>query len=121
MAFRILVADDDMDNRAIAEDSLALAGYEVLQAVNGADALDVAVRQRPDLILLDLSLPEITGWEVARTLKERVETRAIPIIAFTAHALAGDDVKAKASGCDDYLAKPCTPVDIRRKVALWLK
>jgi two-component system cell cycle response regulator DivK len=80
--------------------------YEVLTATDGASGLEVAARLRPDLILMDLSLPVIDGWEASRRLKADPALRHIPVIALTAHAMQGDEARARASGCDDYLAKP---------------
>ncbi len=80
--------------------------YVVLTAVDGAAGIDVVERERPDLVLMDLSLPVIDGWEVARRLKANEALKHIPIIALTAHAMVGDAEKALAAGCDDYLPKP---------------
>jgi two-component system cell cycle response regulator DivK len=80
--------------------------YEVLTAPDGASGLQAAARLRPDLILMDLSLPVIDGWEASRRLKADPELRHIPVIALTAHAMQGDEARARACGCDDYLAKP---------------
>lgn len=80
--------------------------YELITAADGAESLDLAARERPDLILMDLSLPVMAGWEATRRLKADANLRHIPIIALTAHAMTGDEDKARASGCDDYLSKP---------------
>lgn len=80
--------------------------YEILTAVDGAAAVEVADRERPDIILMDLSLPRVDGWEATRRIKANEALKKIPIIALTAHAMEGDAEKAKASGCDDYLSKP---------------
>ncbi len=80
--------------------------YELITAADGAESLDLAARERPDLILMDLSLPVMDGWEATRRLKADANLRHIPIIALTAHAMTGDEDKARASGCDDYLSKP---------------
>ena len=80
--------------------------YTVFTAADGAAGLDLAERVRPDLILMDLSLPIIDGWEATRLIKANARLRQIPIIALTAHAMSGDEEKAKAAGCDDYLSKP---------------
>ena len=81
-------------------------GYEILSAANGAEGIAIAVAEQPDLILMDLNLPEIDGWEAARRLKADPATRRIPLIALTAHAMAGDREKALAAGCDDFDTKP---------------
>ncbi|PON18243.1 response regulator [Candidatus Entotheonella serta] len=80
--------------------------YELITAADGAESLDLAARERPDLILMDLSLPVMAGWEATRRLKADANLRHIPIIALTAHAMTGDEDKARASGCDNYLSKP---------------
>lgn len=119
--FKILIADDDADNRAIAQDSLEMAGYVVVLACDGQEALEKAASEKPDVILLDLSMPKIDGWNVARRVRENPEFAGTPIIAFTAHALAGEDLKAKAAGCDDYLSKPCMPKTLVERVAFWAR
>jgi two-component system, cell cycle response regulator DivK len=90
--------------------------YLVLEATNGREAVAVAVEQLPDLILMDLSLPEMTGWEATEVLKRNDSTRKIPVIALTAHAMTGDREKALAAGCDDYLTKPIVADDLLNKV-----
>ena len=80
--------------------------YEVLTAADGAAGIEAAARERPDLILMDLSLPGVDGWEATRRLKAQTATEAIPVIALTAHAMQGDEERARACGCDDYLTKP---------------
>ena len=106
MSKRILVVEDTMDNREIVRDMLDAAGYEMIEAVNGAEGVRLAETERPDLILMDMSLPILDGWEATRQLKTAPETGAIPIIALTAHAMSGDREKALAAGCDDYDTKP---------------
>jgi two-component system, cell cycle response regulator DivK len=118
---RILVADDDLDNRTIAKEALEMAGFAVLQAVNGLEAVEAFRVEKPDLILMDLSMPKLDGWEATRRIRAMPEGGLLPILAFTAHALRGDDLKAKAAGCDDYIAKPCAPRDVIEKVKEWLK
>ena len=102
---RILVVEDVDFNRDLVVQLLE-DDYEVLTAVDGAEGLARAERERPDLILVDLSLPVIDGWELTRRLKADAALRAIPVIALSAHAMAGDEERARQSGCDDYLAKP---------------
>lgn len=120
MGRAILVADDDADNRTIASDALQAAGFEVLAASDGHEAIELAVSRKPELILLDLSMPKLDGWQAVRRLKTIAETRGIPVIAFTAHAMTGDDRKAREAGCDDYISKPCLPGKIIEKVKEWL-
>ncbi len=101
----MLVEDNEL-NRDMLVRRLARRGYEVVVAVDGAEGVSVAEAARPDLILLDMSLPVLDGWEVAATLKGGPETKAIPIIALTAHAMTGDRQRAIDAGCDDYDTKP---------------
>jgi two-component system cell cycle response regulator DivK len=106
---RVLVVEDTEDNRRILRDLLASAGYDVAEATDGAEGLSAAARFKPDLILLDIQLPVIDGYEVARRLKADPTMRGVPIIAVTSYALAGDEQKARAAGCDEYIAKPFSP------------
>jgi CheY-like chemotaxis protein len=109
---RILVVDDYEDNRQMYAELLAYAGYEVAEARDGAEAIAVAHRILPDLIIMDLSLPIIDGWEATRRLKAAERTRLIPVVALTGHApegLAGHSEAARDAGCDAFLAKPCSP------------
>jgi two-component system cell cycle response regulator DivK len=103
---KILLVEDNEMNRDMLSRRLQRKGYEVLLAVDGQEGLAVARDRLPDLILMDMSLPIIDGWEATRRLKETTETRPIPIIALTAHALADDQQRALAAGCDDYDTKP---------------
>ena len=102
---RILIVEDVDFNRDLLEQILEDT-YEILIATDGADGIALAERERPDLILMDLSLPVIDGWEATRRIKSEPALAGIPIIALTAHAMQGDEDKARASGCDDYLSKP---------------
>lgn len=120
MTGRILVADDDFDNRTIIQDALCASGYEVLIAVNGEEAFGMAMQTKPDLILLDMSMPKISGWEVAKRLRADERFQKTPILAFTAHALAGESKKALSAGCDDYIAKPCQPKDLLERIQFWM-
>jgi two-component system cell cycle response regulator DivK len=113
----ILVADDDKDNRAIMAAVLTAAGYRVLLACDGLEAIDAATRERPNLILLDMSMPRLSGWDAVRRLKAAPQTAEIPVFAFTAHALAGDELRTREAGCDGYVAKPCIPRDVVAKIA----
>lgn len=102
---KILIVEDVEYNRDLLVQLLE-EEYEILTAADGAAGIEAAARARPDLILMDLSLPGIDGWEATRRLKARPETEAIPVIALTAHAMQGDEEKARDCGCDDYLTKP---------------
>ncbi len=112
----ILVADDEPDNRAIMAAALAASGYRVCEAAGGAQAVELALRELPDLILLDMSMPGVSGWEAVRRIKAMPQTRNIPVFAFTAYALAGDELKAKEAGCDGYVSKPCVPREVVEKI-----
>jgi two-component system, cell cycle response regulator DivK len=103
---RILLVEDNELNRDMLSRRLIRRGFEILIAINGAEGLSLARRALPDLILLDMSLPVVDGWTVAGELKADPATRAIPIIALTAHAMAGDRERALAAGCDDFDTKP---------------
>lgn len=116
MPKKILVVEDDTDNRRIVARALAVEGYEVLEAVDGVQALARAQAEHPDLILMDLALPNMDGWEATRRLKSDAGTRAIPVVALTAIAMRGDEEQARAAGCDDYISKPARPMAIREIV-----
>ncbi len=103
---KILLVEDNEMNRDMLSRRLERRGYQVLIAVDGGRGIAMAQSEAPDLILMDMSLPVLDGWELARQLKAAPETRAIPIIALTAHAMAGDQEKALDAGCDDYDTKP---------------
>ena len=103
---KILYVEDNDDNIYMLTRRLVRKGYEVVVAMDGEAGIEVARREAPALILMDLSLPVIDGWEAARRLKAEPETRAIPVIALTAHAMEGDREKALAAGCDDFDTKP---------------
>jgi two-component system cell cycle response regulator DivK len=103
---KILYVEDNEDNVYMLKRRLERAGFEVLVAPDGEQGLAVAHDQRPDLILMDLSLPVMDGWEATRRLKGSEETRSIPVIALSAHAMPGDREKALEAGCDEYDAKP---------------
>lgn len=116
MTKRILVVEDQEDNRAILRDLLTAAGYTYLEAVNGAEGIAVAGREKPDLILMDIQLPEVDGYEATRRIKADPALSVIPIIAVTSYALSGDEAKARAAGCDDYVTKPFSPRALLAKV-----
>jgi two-component system cell cycle response regulator DivK len=105
MAKILLVEDNDM-NRDMLSRRLLRRGYDVVMALDGQQAVEMAAAEKPDLILMDMSLPVLDGWEATRRIKAAAETREIPVIALTAHAMSGDREKALESGCDDYDTKP---------------
>ena len=102
----ILVVEDQADNRRILRDLLSNAGYELIEAESGEEALTAVEAQRPDLILMDIQLPVMDGYEATRRIRSKPELKSIPIIAVTSYALAGDEAKALAIGCNAYIAKP---------------
>jgi CheY-like chemotaxis protein len=118
---RILLVEDDEMNRDMLSRRLTRNGYEVLLAVNGQQGADMALSKQPDLILMDLSLPVIDGWEATRRIKADEATRRIPIIALTAHAMAGDREKAMEVGCEDYDTKPVEISRLLAKIAALLR
>jgi two-component system, cell cycle response regulator DivK len=118
---RILVVEDDVDSREVCRLILEYGGLEVLEAVNGREGLRRARADYPDLILLDISIPEIDGWEVARILKGDEATSAIPVVMLTAHALAANQVRAAQLGCAGFLVKPIGPSRILESVNLHLQ
>jgi two-component system cell cycle response regulator DivK len=103
---KILYVEDNEDNVYVLKSRLTRAGHTVLVASDGAQAVTMAAAEQPNLILMDLSLPVLDGWEATRRIKAAPETRHIPVIALTAHAMAGDREKAIAAGCDDFDTKP---------------
>jgi two-component system cell cycle response regulator DivK len=118
---RILVVEDQEDNRAILRDLLGAAGYLYLEAVTGAEGVTAAERERPDLILMDIQLPVVDGYEATRRIKANPALAGIPVIAVTSYALSGDEAKARAAGCDDYVTKPFSPRELLAKLRGFLR
>ena len=116
----VLLVEDNEDNRIVYSTILRHFGYAVTEALNGEEGIAKARAERPDLILMDISIPVIDGWEATQVLKHDPKTREIPIIALTAHALASDREKAMEVGCDGYLAKPCEPRAVVAEVQRFL-
>jgi two-component system cell cycle response regulator DivK len=117
MSRRILLVEDHEDNRRIVRDLLAASGgYELIEAVTGEEGIALAERERPDLILMDIQLPGLDGYETTRRIKANPALRAIPIVAVTSYALSGDDQKALAAGCDAYVTKPFSPRALLAKI-----
>jgi two-component system, cell cycle response regulator DivK len=112
----VLLVEDNEDNRIIYATALRYAGYEVLEATTGTEGVYMARTNRPDLVLMDISVPELDGWEATTILKADPTTSHIPIIAVTAHALPGDRERSLAVGCDGYLAKPIPPAMLLAEV-----
>ncbi len=117
---RILLVEDNEMNRDMLSRRLARKGYEVLLAVDGREGIEQARDAMPDLILMDMSLPEIDGWEATRQLKADPLTGAIPVVALTAHAMSADRDLALAAGCDDYDTKPIEFPRLLEKIERWL-
>jgi two-component system, cell cycle response regulator DivK len=117
----LLLVEDFDDAREMYRDYLAFSGFRVETARDGQEAIDKARALAPDLILMDLSLPGIDGWEATRLLKADPATRRLPIVALSAHAMAADGERALAAGCDGFIAKPCLPPDLVLQIAPFLK
>ena len=120
MTSRILVVEDTEDNRKIIRDLLTAAGYELIEALDGAEGVAVAQRERPDLVLMDIQLPVVDGYEATRRIRATPELARVPIIAVTSYALSGDEAKARAAGCDGYVAKPFSPRQLLAKIREYL-
>jgi two-component system cell cycle response regulator DivK len=116
----ILVVEDQVDNRQILRDLLGNAGYELTEAENGEEAIAAVARRCPDLILMDIQLPIMDGYEATRRIRTNPDLKSVPIIAVTSYALAGDENKALAAGCDGYVTKPYSPRDLLAKVRSYL-
>ncbi|HZT47711.1 MAG TPA: response regulator [Hyphomicrobiaceae bacterium] len=116
MSKRILIVEDQEDNRAILRDLLSQAGYDLIEAADGGKGVELARSERPDLILMDIQLPVLDGYEATRQIKGTAELKSIPIIAVTSYALSGDEAKARAAGCDGYVTKPFSPRQLLAKV-----
>ena len=117
----VLIADDDMDIRSIARDYLTAMGFDAHVAANGAEALEQMELLKPDVLVLDLSMPRIDGWDVARRIRQNPQLRHTRILAFTAHAFKSDEEKAREAGCDAYLSKPFVPEALLEQVQRLLK
>jgi two-component system cell cycle response regulator DivK len=112
----VLIVDDFEDNREMYAQYLRFHGYEIAEADNGQEALKQAAALRPDVIVMDLSLPGMDGWEATRRLKQEPLTRDIPVIALTGHALTGSEHTAREAGCDRFLTKPCAPAVLGQEI-----
>jgi two-component system cell cycle response regulator DivK len=121
MSTRILVIEDQEDNRRIVRDLLTSVGYEIIEAVTGEDGVRAAATHVPDLILMDIQLPGLDGYDATRRIKANTTLRQIPIIAVTSYALSGDDVKAFEAGCDGYVSKPFSPRALLAKIRQFLQ
>ena len=117
---RVLLVEDNEDNRVIYTTVLQHVGFRVIEAQNGVEAIELARRELPDLILMDISIPEMDGWEATRILRRDPSTSSIPIIALTAHALSDDRERAAEVGFTSYLAKPVEPRTVVAEVRRWI-
>jgi two-component system cell cycle response regulator DivK len=120
MSKRILMVEDTEDNRQILRDLMSSTDYELLEAVDGAEGIAMAAKHKPDLILMDIQLPVMDGYEASRRIKSNPELQHIPIIAVTSYALSGDEAKTLAAGCDGYIAKPFSPRLLLEKIREFL-
>ena len=121
MPRKILIVEDNEDNRELAVKVLRNKGFETVEAVDGEQAIEKAVSEKPDLILLDISLPKLDGYEVARRLKDMDEFKEIPIVAFTAHAMKGDREKVIVAGFEGYISKPINVREFPDQVRLYIR
>lgn len=120
MSKRILVVEDNSDNRILITDVLTSLDYEVIVAVDGEEGVKIASQEKPDLILMDLSLPKKDGWTATGEIKAQQDLVHIPVIALTAHAMVGDREKALEAGCDDYISKPIDLRELANKLQRYL-
>jgi two-component system cell cycle response regulator DivK len=118
---KILVVDDNQDSRELVVKVLKNKGYEIIEAIDGEEAVEKAIAQKPDLILLDISIPKLNGYEVTQKLKSMEEFENIPIVALTAHAMKGDRMKALEAGCEGYITKPINVRELPAQVKSFIK
>ena len=118
---RVLIVEDNVDNYELVRFLLERAGYQVLSAANGVEGVDAAKREQPDLVLMDLSMPEMDGWKATAQMKAEETTRHIPVLALTAHTLPGDRKRAIDAGCDGYISKPINVASFDKLVATLLR
>ena len=118
---KILIVDDNQDSRELVVKILKNRGYLIIEAVDGEEALEKAIAENPDLILMDISIPKIDGYEVTKRLKSQVTFKNTPIIALTAHAMKGDREKALEAGCDGYISKPIDIHELPDQIKSYLK
>jgi len=112
----VLIVDDFSDAREMYSEYLRFCGYRVAEAQNGIEGIDQAVKLKPDVILMDLSMPIVDGWEATRQLKADKRTKNIPVVALTGHAMSGHSESAKGAGCDIVVTKPCLPQELVQQI-----
>jgi len=117
---RVLIVEDNMDTFELVHFVLEKNNYETLLAVNGRDGVNAAIKQKPDLIIMDLSMPEMDGWTATNLIKKNSELKSIPLIVLTAHALPGDRQRAMDAGCDEYITKPMDMGDLMESIEYWV-
>ncbi|MBI3161197.1 MAG: response regulator [Chloroflexi bacterium] len=117
---RILIVEDNMDTYELVRFILEKNGFETYSATNGRDGVNAAVEQRPDLIIMDLSMPEMDGWTATSLIKKDPQLASIPLIALTAHALPGDRQRAMDAGCDEYITKPMDLAELVETIKEWV-
>ncbi len=120
MSKRILVVEDQEDNRQILRDLFGSVGYEMFEAIDGEAGVAAAKKERPDLILMDIQLPLLDGYEATRRIKADPDLKGIPVIVVTSYALSGDEMKARAAGCDGYVTKPYSSRQLLTKIREFL-
>lgn len=116
----ILIVEDQEDNRRILRDLLTSKGYKILEAMTGLEGVEMAEKFSPDLILMDIQLPGLDGYEATRRIKKNSDLKDIPVIAVTSYALSGDEIKAREAGCDGYVSKPFSPKALLQMVREFL-
>src|SRR4030043_431083 len=118
---KILVVDDNQDSRELVVKVLKNKGYEMVEAIDGEEAVEKAIAQKPDLILLDISIPQLNGYEVTRILKGKEDVKDCPVVALTAHAMKGDRLKALEAGCEGYITKPINVRELPAQVKSFIR
>jgi two-component system cell cycle response regulator DivK len=118
---KILVVDDNQDSRELVVKVLKNKGYEIIEAIDGEEAVEKTIAQKPDLILLDISIPKLNGYEVTRILKGKEDVKDIPVVALTAHAMKGDRLKALEAGCEGYITKPINVRELPAQVKSFIR
>jgi two-component system cell cycle response regulator DivK len=116
MTKRILVVEDQEDLRGVLRDLLTSSGYEMLEAGDGQAGVDKATAEKPDLILMDIQMPVMNGYDATRTIKADPDLKPIPVVAISSFAMKGDEEKARAAGCDHYITKPYSPMQLLKTV-----
>jgi two-component system cell cycle response regulator DivK len=118
---KILIVDDNQDSRELVVKVLKNKGYQMIEAIDGEDALEKAIAEKPDLILMDISIPKINGYEVTKRLKSQADFKDTPVIALTAHAMKGDKEKALEAGCNGYISKPFNVHELPDRIKYYVK